>query len=119
MCYISFAKVPLLKAFINQFNGYYFDDKAQRGDHGLRVVVSDTTLDAGLANRSRVLGGMRMDDDIEDCPADTREQALYAERSGSRSSGVLAGNWARLGDASAGASRRAVGRRVSVASVWA
>ena len=84
MCYISFANVPLLKAFINHFNGYHFDEKAQRGDHGLRVVVSDTPLDAGRANRSRVLGGMRMDDDIEDCPADTREQALHAERYGSR-----------------------------------
>ena len=72
MCYISFANEPLLKAFINQFNGYYFDEKAQRGDNGLRVVVSDTPLDAGRANRSSVLGGMRMDEDIEDCPANTR-----------------------------------------------
>ena len=80
MCYISFANEQLLNAFISQFNGYYFDEKAERGGHALRVVVSDTQLDAGTANRSRVLGGMRMDADIEDCPSNTRIQQVYEDR---------------------------------------
>ena len=80
MCYISFANIPLLYAFINQFDGYIFDEKAEHSGHGLRIVVSDTPLDAGRANRSRVLGGMRMDEDIEDCPSNTRLQQMYEDR---------------------------------------
>ena len=80
MCYISFANIPRLKVFVNQFNGFYFDEKAERSGHALRVMVSDTPLDAGRSSRTRVLGGMRMDDQIDDCPNRSRQQEEYDER---------------------------------------
>lgn len=80
MCYISFANIALLNAFVNQFNGFYFDEKAERSGHALRVMVSDSPLDAGRSSRTRVLGGMRMDDQIDDCPNRSRQQEEYDER---------------------------------------
>jgi hypothetical protein len=39
MLYISFASIPLLKAFINKVSGYCFDGRSEHSDHPLRVVV--------------------------------------------------------------------------------
>ena len=80
MCYISFANIPVLYAFINQFDGYVFDEKAERKGHGLGVAVSDTQLDAGRAKQSHVLGGVRLDEDVEDCPSNTRLQQKYEDQ---------------------------------------
>ena len=80
MCYISFASVPLLQAFINKFDGYFFDERGERSGHPLRVVTSDTPLDAGRSNRGRMSGGMRMDEDVYNCPPDSKDNQIYADR---------------------------------------
>ena len=80
MCYISFANIPLLYAFINQFDGYIFDEEAETRGHGLRVAVNHTPLDASMANQSHVLGGVRLDEDVEDCPSNARLQQKYEDQ---------------------------------------
>ena len=79
MCYISWPNWPLLYAFITEFNGHYFDDRVRRSGQSLRVCVSDTGLDAGRSNRNRMLGGMRMNEEVYDCPHHSRNNQIYSD----------------------------------------
>ena len=77
MCYIAFANIPLLDAFINQFDGFIFDEEAERRGYGLRAAINHTSLDFSETKQSHVLGGIRLDEAVEEFPANTKIQQDY------------------------------------------